>query len=217
MSRAPLLTMLAILILTITLMILSRLRRRNSEHDDAFQIGASMATAAEADKRHRKRYGNAISPFAHIAYDKWKGEDDDFLDPIESPVDSKIQNLLCEFASASRKERKDVRARLSMNDFYTLLTFSSRMAIFAMRSGNTEQLRLGFTAISAIDAARIDPRDILIRLSLLNHSASRINADAGDLIKSTLPLASTEVTNIIKAFQRRPEAEKRSANSASRK
>jgi hypothetical protein len=163
-----------------------------------------MGGPAEAGKHHQRE---AISPLANISYNRWNGETD-LLNPIESPADPPIQDFLRQFALARPGERKGFRAGMSMDDFHTLFIFSSRMAVFALRSGNADQLQLGFTAMAPIDAARSDSRDILIRLSLLNHTAGRIRPDTNSFFESALRLAPRQGAKIIKEFHRRSEAQK---------
>jgi hypothetical protein len=57
-----------------------------------------------------------------------------------------------------------------MDDFYCLITFARRSAVYALR-GNASSLVDGLTAIAIIDPIRVDSRDIVWALGLLRHAA----------------------------------------------
>lgn len=92
-----------------------------------------------------------------------------------------------------------------MNDFYTLLSFSRRSAVFAMRDRTKEHLIDGLSAVAMIDRNRIDFRDALGALSLLHHSARWIGVDVDDLFEKAASLAEPKMSDLIRGFQKRSE------------
>jgi hypothetical protein len=49
-----------------------------------------------------------------------------------------------------------------MDDFYALLTFARRRALEAPRNGHTTPALAGLTALTTIDAERVDWRDVSV-------------------------------------------------------
>jgi hypothetical protein len=55
---------------------------------------------------------------------------------------------------------------------------SRRAAVFAIREQKADWIVNGLTAIAMIEKERVDFRDVLMTLGLLNHSATRIGENA---------------------------------------
>jgi len=95
-----------------------------------------------------------------------------------------------------------------MDEFYTLLTFSQRASVFAIREENPEWIVIGLSAIAMIEKERTDYRDILVALSLLYHSATRIGENPDQLLRSAAVLSEAGVSELIVGFVERPQQEK---------
>ena len=95
-----------------------------------------------------------------------------------------------------------------MQDFYTLLSFSQRSAVFAMRDRKTERIVDGLTAVAMIEKSRIDFRDALGTLSLLLHAALAIGANVEGLFGNAASLAAPEISELIQGFLKRSENER---------
>ncbi|HAV77868.1 MAG TPA: hypothetical protein DCX53_11015, partial [Anaerolineae bacterium] len=76
-----------------------------------------------------------ISAFKGIRYDRWKGEKKLF-DPTWLLVDDKISNICQEFSKCDESQRNSLRNLISDDINNTLVTYSLRMSIFAMRQSN---------------------------------------------------------------------------------
>ena len=92
-----------------------------------------------------------------------------------------------------------------MGDFYTLLSFSRRSAVFAVRDRSTEHVIDGLTAVSMIEPSRIDFRDALGALSLLHHAARVIGASVDDLFGKAASLADPRMSELILGFLERSD------------
>ena len=79
-----------------------------------------------------------------------------FLNPTPLALDSELTELCRRMAVLEPSARARVRQSISMDEFYTLLAFSRRMALFALRERSVGRLRDGLNAIALIELARID-------------------------------------------------------------
>jgi hypothetical protein len=82
------------------------------------------------------------------------------------------------------------------------------MAVFGLRSGDPELIKVGLTAVAAIDAKRVDYRDLLLALSLIHHSAERHGLNVRSLFEETASLATANTAELITRFWRRPPERK---------
>jgi len=163
-----------------------------------FVIGREIAKAAEAEKR-RQQQGPRESPLPKQGYDFWHG-DQLLIDPAPSPLDDALREVVRKYAASTPQQRAVIRDSISMDGFYTLMTFAQRSAVFAIRERNVEIARDGLTAVAMIDQERVDFRDIPAGLYLLYHAANRIGADADRIFRQIGKLSDTEVGEQIGQF-----------------
>jgi hypothetical protein len=130
---------------------------------------------------------------------------DDFtlIDVRPAALDEELRRLCAGF----RARPAGLRNALTMDDFYLLLAFTRRAAVFAIRSGDRAWIEDGLTALAIVDEERIDPRDLYPSLSLLHHAANRIGADAGALVSAAAALATRSVAQRMRDFLQRPADE----------
>jgi hypothetical protein len=127
-------------------------------------------------------------------YDPWSG-DLNLCDPRPRPLDREL-SALCRRFAASRKSTV-------VEDIGTLLAFSRRAAVFAMREGQPEHIVDGLTAIAQIDGNRADFRDLLLALSLLDHASRRIGVDSDRLLAEAASLAEPPTSEWIHGYRSR--------------
>ena len=168
-------------------------------------IGEQMAQARRAEEARLSNSETRPSPLpANLRYDPWAG-DLDLSDPVEHPLDDELSTLCQSLAVSDLPSRSQFRDSASMDDFYTLLHFGQRAAVFAMRGRGSEHVVSGLTAIAMIEQSRIDFRDALGVLSLLHHAARVIGANVDDLFGKAAALAEPKMSDLILGFLRRSE------------
>jgi hypothetical protein len=180
---------------------------REEEPPRSIVIGRELADALSEESKRTAEGSPGPSPMPGREY-----EVDDhalgLLRPREQPLDSELAELTRQFARADAPARAIMRGSISHDEFYTLLTFSQRAAVFALRERNVDRVVEGLTAIAMIEAKRVDWRDGLVALSLLHHAANRCGADADRLFQQAAQLAEPGVVELIDGFIKRSPAEK---------
>lgn len=150
------------------------------------ELGTQMAQASAAQRRHEETHSPPISPLAALRYSSienrlWRW--------VDSSIDSRIETIVTDFAALAEEERNSVRDSLSMDDFYTLLTFARRRALAVLRGSEARQIEPAFVSMAMIDLERIDWRDLLMADSLVCYAGERIGAPVADLVSRTIQLA----------------------------
>ena len=170
-------------------------------------LGEEFAKARAEEERRKKKGGIGKSPMPATTYDFWRGEES-LINPTKNSLDSELSRLCERFAKSNARARAGLRNSVSLDEFYTLLTFSRRSAVFAIRERNVNMVRNGLTAVAMIEAERTDFRDILSVLALLHHSAKRVGGDADQLFRETAKLSEPQVSTLLTQFIRRPSKDK---------
>jgi hypothetical protein len=180
---------------------------RKREPKNFYVLGEQIARAMEVEQQRKSRGDTGKSPMPDGKYDFWRGETY-LINPAPSALDAPLRELCQSFAKSGAESRAKTRASISMDEFYTLLTFSQRAAVFGIRERNAAWLVDGLTALSMIELNRFDFRDVLVSVSLLHHSAVRIGQDANQLLSGAAALSEPEVSGLISNFINRPPEEK---------
>jgi hypothetical protein len=169
-------------------------------------IGQEIADAYEAERKRMEAGKHGTSPIPEATYDFWRGELR-LTDPSRLPLHSQIAAVCRSFAQLDAGSRNDMRGSISLDEFYTLLTFSRRAAVFAMREGRSDLID-GLTALAMIEAQRVDYRDILVALSLLHHAGVRAGEDPKSVFGGAAALAEPEVSKLMEGFAARRPADR---------
>jgi len=167
-------------------------------------IGQELAEAQAAEHRRKQKGALSQSPVPDGMYDFWRGEQS-LINPNQNSLDLALVELCKRFAESDAESRADMRAAISMDEFYTLLTFSHRAAVFAIRERDADWVVSGLTAIAMIEQERTDYRDVLLALSLIYHSASRIGEDPDRLLQDAAALSGPGSDLILGFSNRTPE------------
>jgi len=170
-------------------------------------IGEEAAKARAAEERRKQRGDTAKSPMPAGQYDASRGEES-LINPTRNSLDSELITLCRTFAASDAKARAAMRTSISLEEFETLLNFSQRAAVFAMRDHKVDWAKDGLTAIAMIEAERTDFRDILMSLSVLYHAARRVGANPDQLFKEASKLSEPNVKELLTGFVSRPAHEK---------
>jgi hypothetical protein len=175
-----------------------------SDEPEMYVLGAGMARAnAEEQRAARERTGTGPLS-ATIRYDRWAG-DDSLADPVWNAVDAGVRDVCRRFAVSGAAERAKLTAAMNMDNFYTLIHFAKRCAAFAMRAREADYVTDGLSAIAMIDPRRIDRRDALSPLALLEHAARAVGASPDALFAAAASLAQPEMKDGVEAFSRRAD------------
>jgi hypothetical protein len=102
-----------------------------------------------------------------------------------------------------------LRSELGIHDAYALVIFSVRMAVFAVRRNEAKPLLLGLMGL-VIDDGKVDWRDILSALSIVENCAARLGIAFAPAMEEFYPLASPQRRDTIKDgyFAREPDMRK---------
>lgn len=173
------------------------------EKREAIVLGRELAAAHAKEAERLQRTGGATdSPFPDGAYERREGELG-LLNPSPQDFDQALRKFCAEFATGSQEERAALREAIPMDQFYTLMSFADRSAVFALREQDAAILHDGLSALAIIDAQRTDYRDILMSLALLNHSAERLNIDTAAAFESAAKLAEPRTAELLRSFVKR--------------
>jgi hypothetical protein len=168
--------------------------------DKPVVLGGEMARASEADAIHRREHPEP-SPLAGVEYAASRREFDLFR-LADSPTDDVIRRFLERYVDPA--ERVRARSALTMDDFYTLLTFASRCALSGVRAREGTMVRLGLAALSMIDSARVDWRDATLAAALLSYAAGRAEIDSLALFAAEAATSEPTMARILGRFDREP-------------
>jgi hypothetical protein len=168
--------------------------KKGTGSSGAVEIGTQMAQASAAQRRHEETHGAPNSPLAALHYSSiesrlWRW--------VDSPIDSRIEPLVTDFALLGEAERDSVRNSLSMDDFYTLMTFARRRALAVLRGRGARQIEPAFVSIAMIDLERVDWRDLLVATALLRYAGERIGAPVANLVSRTIQLAEPKIAEAL--------------------
>ena len=165
---------------------------------EAVVLGQELAAAREADVRHAAQAAAGPSPMAGQRYSReavrlwcWTG----------SPVDGAIAALAADFATLPAPARRQLRARLTMDDFYELVTFARRSALAALRGGDASPLARAFTALAMIAPARIDWRDLSVAAGLVSGAGQIVGAPVAAWVESAAALAEPDCAKVLREFR----------------
>jgi hypothetical protein len=123
---------------------------------------------------------------------------------IPNQLDDEIRVLTTSFLNGTDLERALIISTFNENHSMTLLLFSERMASLAVRRNSEEILLAGLIA-HLIENWRLDPRENLVRLSLLYHAAVKIGCPPEELFSRASAYAPKDIADQLHAFvHRRP-------------
>lgn len=122
------------------------------------------------------------------------------IDPQINSLDLALKKICRKFSGNDDQTRHEFRESLSQADFYTLMNFSRRSAVFAIRERDVDWLINGLSACAVVDLNRIDFRDIHLGLGLLRHIGARIGADTNQLFRDAAEISTSEVSNVIHGY-----------------
>jgi hypothetical protein len=166
----------------------------------AIVIGTELAAASAAEAKRAARNDLGPSPIPPGSYSSLEAS---LNVVVESPLDVALRKVVRQYAAADSATRPAMRDATSMDEFYTLLTFASRQAVFAMKEKNAAHVDDALAAVSMIDPERIDWRDGMRTLELVHHAAGRFG-DAAKRFERAALLANAETAKMLHVHAKRP-------------
>jgi hypothetical protein len=169
------------------------------QSNEPFVLGQQSADALSQEQARLKAGNPPPSPFPNGEYEARPGECE-LLNPAPSDLDTQIRKACKTFSSLPQNERRKFTASISMDEFYRLITFARRSAVFALRGKDADLLQDALSALAMIETKRTDFRDVVWVLALLHHTAAQIGLDADSLIRRTSQLAEPETAKLFSDF-----------------
>jgi hypothetical protein len=162
---------------------------------ETFAIGTQMAQANAAQQRHAEVQGSFPSPMANLRYSNLEGRAWRWA---KSPTDGAIEAIVADFAGLDPAQRSALRDSLTMDDFYTLLTFARSCALSTLRSGEPAKIEPAFMAIAMIERERIDWRDLLVANRLLRYAGQRQGVSVKNFVGRAIKLAEPQTAEALR-------------------
>jgi hypothetical protein len=171
-------------------------------------LGQQMADARKAERARVEGKPSLPSPMPKDTYPT------DFgifaaLNPKRTALDIELKELCQRAASLDADSHATMRRAISMDEFYTLLAFSRRMALLSIREKSPEGLREAVEAVALIEIARVDFRDISVALGVLAYACTRIGENPRPLFEDASKRAAPQVAEMLRAFSRQSFAGKK--------
>ena len=162
-----------------------------------------MAAAVEAEKLHQSKPQDP-SPIEEVSYDVARGELDLFR-YVESPIDERIDVVVEGACAQGAGSVATLRAALRQSDLYTLLTFSRRRALLALRQESPALLTSGLRALALVDLRRIDWRDAAVATGLLAYAGRRTGAQVQELVTAISARSDPAMAEVLRRHSSVPE------------
>jgi hypothetical protein len=152
-----------------------------------------MAAALEHERELRERQPDLQSPL-QAQYES--AGDHDLLRLVASPVDDAVTGLLAPLEGVTREELARLRASLTMDDLYTLLTFAKRQAVRSLRANDPLFAETGVVALGLVDLDRVDWRDLPWAMSLPMYVLAKEGADPAASVERMAAIAQQQVSDV---------------------
>jgi hypothetical protein len=158
--------------------------------DDVF-LGMELAVARVAEELRRAN-GSGLSPLRDVEY---PNRADALWRWVDAPQDATVWTFVRAYTDTADQAR--ARASLTTRDFATLMTFARRCVLAALRNEDPGAAEAAFDALSAIDLARVDWRDVFTVASLASYAAQRVGLEADEVLARAVRWAEPRVAQIL--------------------
>ena len=162
----------------------------------ALVLGQQLADARKAERARVASGPNSSSPMPKDTYPTDEGILA-WLKPKQLPLDIDLKELSRRAAALDADAHARMRHAISMDEFYTLLAFSRRMALFSIREKSPEGLREAVEAVALIEIARVDFRDVSVALGVLAYACARIGQSPRPFFEDASKRADPQVAEIL--------------------
>ena len=121
---------------------------------------------------------------------------------IPQPSESCLLNYLLAGGGLTSADIVRMRKELARNDAYSLAIFAARMAVLSLERKQKELLESSFWAL-VVDDDRLDWRDVLVSLSIVEDCLLGHNGDIAGLIRSHAEIATERRKKIVLGYLKR--------------
>lgn len=158
--------------------------------EDIF-LGMELSVARVAEELRRVT-ASGPSPLRDVAYPSranvlWRW--------VDAQEDAAVWAFVRAYSGVVDGAR--VRSSLTMDDFYTLMTYSRRCVLAALRNEDPGAAEAAFDALSAIDIGRVDWRDVVVAASLASFAARRVGLAPEEVLAGAVLRAEPQVADIL--------------------
>ena len=170
--------------------------------DEPIVLGVELA-AASAIERFRLEQDPGRSPLAELAYERGAAY-------VERPgfgregLDLELRSVVGRWARLEPEELSALRSRLSMDDFFTLLTFARRSAALGLRANDPAWPLDGLEGLTATAYERVDFRDLTVAAALVAYALEALGGDTPDLMERAATRADPGTAEILRRFRDHP-------------
>ena len=117
---------------------------------------------------------------------------------LDAPEDDVIRAFLTRCADADRLERARLRSLLSVEDFFSLVTFAQRSVLAALRTEGADHVRQAWSSLAMIDVHRCaDPKDVWMSARLVRYATERLDLDPADATRVAFDMADPETLELL--------------------
>lgn len=122
-------------------------------------------------------------------------------------LDNDVTKIVDQYIVGSEQTRRAISGMLDERQAFGLLAYAERMSSLAIEKASRKPLLQGLTAI-AIGGFAADVREAIIILSLLDHSARKLEINSNELFEEAAKIAPQDSANHLRKFSERRLEEK---------
>jgi hypothetical protein len=116
---------------------------------------------------------------------------DYYKDKLPSSIDEEIMGICSQIMDSSPQKPPIFVSSLNTESCDMLMNFCRRMTMLSIRQNSSDYLLKGLVALSLV-ADRYDYREVLMEISLVYHSAEKLNVDPKQLFSVASNYSSSE-------------------------
>ena len=132
----------------------------------------------------------------------------DLVDIRPAAADSTVVDLCHEYRSATHVARSFIRSEIDYERAWTLLTFSKRVAVFAVHKEEPDLIRDSLIAHAIEDLAAGDVRDNLVALGLVFRSRRAVHNEPVGVFHEVAEMAGPPIAQLLRDFVRRRDLDR---------
>lgn len=162
----------------------------------ALVLGQQLADARKVERERVASGPSSPSPMPKDTYPTDEGVLAS-LNPTPVPLDIELKELCRRATALDAESHARMRHAINMDEFYTLLAFSRRMALFSIREKSSEGLKEAVEAVALIEPSRVDSRDISVALGVLAYACTRIGHSPRPMFEDASKRAHPQVAQML--------------------